>query len=315
MTLRQIGQLVLMSALWGAVFLLIKYALVDFSPVEVAFFQAAIGAVGLFAIVLYEGGRARAMMGDILRRPLPAVLLGLLAIAAPFILISVGEISVPSGLAGVLLSSTPMFVAVFALRFDRSAEINRVQAVGLIVGLVGVALVVGLQSVSSVSQLLGVLAILGAAASGAISSFVVKLQYRDKNVPPSTTTLFSLGVGAMLVAPFAAFAASGDPPGARAIIAVIVLGLFCTALTFMLYYQLIAEVGEDRAALGNYLTPIFALFYGVILLSEPLTIAAILGLALIIVGAEITLRGDSANRRAGAKAIAHEYRSHPPFHT
>jgi drug/metabolite transporter (DMT)-like permease len=83
---------------------------------------------------------------------------------------------------------------------------------------------------------------------------------------------------------------------------VIVLGLLCTAVTFMLYYQLIAEAGEERAALGNYLTPIFALFYGVILL------------ALIIVGAEITLRGDSA-KRAGGKAKVHEYRPHPPFHT
>jgi drug/metabolite transporter (DMT)-like permease len=186
-------------------------------------------------------------------------MLGLLALAAPFILISLGETSVPSGLAGVLVSSTPMFVAVFALRFDRSAEINRVQAVGLIVGLVGVALVVGLQSVSSAGQLLGALAILGAAASGAVSSFVVKLQYRDKNVPPSTTTLFYSGVGAVIVAPFAAITASNHTPGARAIVAVIVLGLFCTALTFMLYYQLIAEVGEERAALGNNITPIFAL--------------------------------------------------------
>ncbi len=181
--------------------MLIKYALEDFSPVEVAFFQAAIGAVGLLAIVLIEGGRARAAMWDILRRPLPAILLGALAIATPFILIALGELSVPSGLAGVLLSSLPMFVAFFAPFLDRSAEVNRVQAVGLVVGLVGVALVVGLQAVGSLGQLLGALAILGAAASGAVSSFVVKLQYRDRGVPPSTTTLFALGVGAVLVAP------------------------------------------------------------------------------------------------------------------
>jgi len=185
---------------------------------------------------------------------------------------------------------------------------------GLIVGLVGVALIVGLQSVSSAGQLLGALAILGAAASGAISGFVVKLQYRDKNVAPSTTTLFSLSVGAVLVAPFAVITASRDAPGARAIVAVILLGLLCTALTFMLYYRLIAEVGEERAALGNYLTPIFALIYGVVLLGAPLTLVEILGLVLIIVGAEITLRGDSA-KRAGGKAKAHEYRPHPPFHT
>jgi drug/metabolite transporter (DMT)-like permease len=293
--------------------MLIKYALDDFSPVEVAFFQAAIGALGLLVIVLVEGREARAAIKDIVRRPLQAILLGALAIAAPFILISTGELSVPSGLAGVLLSSTPMFVAFFARFLDRSAEINHVQALGLIVGLVGVALVVGVQAVGSLGPLLGALAILGAAASGAISSFVVKLQYRDKNIPPSTTTLFSLSVGAVLVAPFAVITASGKAPGARAVIAVIVLGLACTALTFMLYYSLIDQIGEERAALGNYLTPIFALFYGVILLGEQLTIDEIIGLALIIVGAEITLRGDSA-KRAGGIAKAHEYRAHPPFH-
>jgi drug/metabolite transporter (DMT)-like permease len=253
------------------------------------------------------------MLRDILRRPLPALVLGALGIAAPFILISTGELSIPSGLAGVLLSSMPMFVAFFAPFLDRSAEINRIQALGLMVGLVGVALVVGVQAVSSLGQLLGAVAVLGAAASGAISNFVVKLQYRDKNVPPTTTTFFSLSVGAVLVAPFAFLTASGDAPGARAIIAVIVLGLACTAMTYLLYYQLIAEVGEERAALGNYLTPIFALFYGVVLLGEQLTLDEIIGLALIIVGAEITLRGDSA-KRAGGKAKAHEYRTHPPFH-
>ena len=274
------------------------------------FFQAAIGALGLLGIVYVEGGRAWAALGDIVRRPLPAILLGTLAIAAPFLLISLGELVVPSVLAGVLVSSTPMFVALFALRLDPSAEINRRQALGLVVGIFGVALVVGLQAVGTLGQLLGALAILGAAASGGLSSFVVKLQYQDKGVPASTTTLFSLSVGSVLTLPVAIITAERHVPGARA---VIVLGLVCTALAFTLYYSLIAQVGEERAAIGNYLTPIFALFYGVVLLGEHLTIAAVVGLALIIVGAEITLRGDSA-RRAGGKATAHQYRPHPPFH-
>jgi len=293
--------------------MLVKYALEDFSPVEVAFLQAAIGAVGVLAIVLVEGGRARQALGDIARRPLTALLLGALAIAAPFLLIALGELSVPSGLAGVLISSTPMFVALFAPALDRSATVNRRQVIGLVVGLLGVALVVGIQSVSSLGQFLGAIAILGAAACGALSSFVVKLQYRDKGVPPSTTSLFSLAVGAALTLPVALVTADREVPGVRAVIAVIVLGLVCTALTFMLYYSLIAQVGEERAALGNYLTPIFALVYGVVLLGERITIPAIVGLALIIGGAEITLRGDSA-KRAGGEAKAHEYRAHPPFH-
>jgi drug/metabolite transporter (DMT)-like permease len=312
MTLRQIGQLVLMAALWGAVFMLIKYALVDFSAVEVAFFQAAIGSVGLFVIVLFEGGRARATLGDIVRRPGWALLLGALAIAAPFMLISIGELKVPSGLAGVLLSSLPMFIALFSLRLDPSAKINRRQAVGLVIGLLGVALVVGFQSVGSLGQLLGALAVLGAAASGALSSFVVKLRYKDKGVPASTTSFFSLAVGAVLTLPVAFITAPREAPGTRAVVVVLTLGLVCTAVSYALYYSLIDQIGEERAAIGNYLIPVFALVYGVLILGEHLTISEVVGLALIITGAEITLRGAGARGRGGvAKA---QLRAHPPFH-
>jgi hypothetical protein len=92
MTLRQIVKLVLLSAIWGSMFLLVKYALTAFSPTEVAFFQATIGAIGLFVIVNVQGGAARAKLGDIVHRPGPALLLGVLAIAAPFMLITLGEL-------------------------------------------------------------------------------------------------------------------------------------------------------------------------------------------------------------------------------
>ena len=312
MTPRQIGLLVLLSALWGGVFLLVKYALMDFSAVEVAFFQALIGALGLFGIVIFQGGAARAKLGDILRRPAQALLLGALAIATPFMLIALGELTVPSGLAGVLVSTTPMFVALFAPWIDPAMEINRRQGAGLAVGLLGVALVVGAHFIGSLGQLVGALALLGAAASGALSGFVVKLQYKDKGVPASTTSFFALSVGALLTLPVAVITAPRELPGTRAVLAVVALGLLCTAVAFMLYYRLIDHIGEERASLSNYLTPAFALLYGVLLLSESLTIWAILGLVLIISGAEITLRG--AGDRSSRREARTRYRAHPPFH-
>ena len=312
MTPRQIGLLVLLSALWGGVFLLVKYALMDFSAVEVAFFQALIGALGLFGIVIFQGGAARAKLGDILRRPAQALLLGALAIATPFMLIALGELTVPSGLAGVLVSTTPMFVALFAPWIDPAMEINRRQGAGLAVGLLGVALVVGAHFIGSLGQLVGALALLGAAASGALSGFVVKLQYKDKGVPASTTSFFALSVGALLTLPVAAITAPRELPGTRAVLAVVALGLLCTAVAFMLYYRLIDHIGEERASLSNYLTPAFALLYGVLLLSESLTFWAIIGLVLIISGAEITLRG--AGDRSSRREVRTRYRAHPPFH-
>jgi drug/metabolite transporter (DMT)-like permease len=301
-----------LSALWGGVFLLVKYALMDFSAVEVAFFQALIGALGLFGIVIFQGGAARAKLGDILRRPAQALLLGALAIATPFMLIALGELTVPSGLAGVLVSTTPMFVALFAPWIDPAMEINRRQGAGLAVGLLGVALVVGAHFIGSLGQLVGALALLGAAASGALSGFVVKLQYKDKGVPASTTSFFALSVGALLTLPVAVITAPRELPGTRAVLAVVALGLLCTAVAFMLYYRLIDHIGEERASLSNYLTPAFALLYGVLLLSESLTIWAIIGLVLIISGAEITLRG--AGDRSSRREVRTRYRAHPPFH-
>jgi drug/metabolite transporter (DMT)-like permease len=293
-------------------FLLVKYALMDFSAVEVAFFQAVIGTFGLFVIVNVQGGEARAKLGDILRRPRPALLLGALAIAAPFILIALGELIVPSGLAGVLASMAPMFIALFAPLLDPSMKINRRQVAGLVVGLLGVGLVVGVHLIGSLGQFLGALALLGAAASGALSSFVVKLQYKDKGIPASTTSFFALAVASVLTLPVAVVTAPRELPGVRAVLAVIVLGLGCTALAYMLYYRLIDNVGEERAALANYLTPAFALFYGVLLLGEALTVWAVIGLILIIAGAEVTLRG--AGRQGSGSDLRSHYRIHPPFH-
>lgn len=293
-------------------FLLVKYALVDFSPAVVAFFQALVGTIGLFAVVSIEGGEARAKLGDILHRPGPALLLGTLAIAAPFMLITFGELTVRSGLAGVLASTAPMFFALFAPLIHPSVEVNRRQGAGIVVGLLGVALVVGVHSIHTLGQFVGALALLGAAASGALSFFVVRLLYKNKGVPASTTSLFALGVGSLLTLPVAVFTAPRELPGLRAVLAVIALGLACTALAYMLYYSLIDQVGGERAALANYLTPAFALFYGALLLGEPITFWAIVGLVLIVVGAEITLRGASSRRPEGD--LKSHYQIHPPLH-
>jgi len=121
-------------------------------------------------------------------------------------------------------------------------------------------------------QLIAALALVGAAASGALSSFVVELWYKDKGIPASTTSLFALSVGAMLTLPAAVVTASRELPGVTAVLAVLTLGLLCTALAYMLYYRLVDRIGGERASLANYLTPAFALLCGVLLLGETLTI-------------------------------------------
>jgi drug/metabolite transporter (DMT)-like permease len=285
---RHAALLAALAAIWGASYLLIKYALEGFSPAEIVFLRVALAATVLIAVIRWQGRATWAALRDAPKRPKLALLLGFTAIAAPFLLITFGEKAVPSGLTAVLISPASLFVAAFAPFLDRSEAIDRAQAGGLAIGLVGVALLVGLETVHSLSQFLGALAILGASALYALSSFVVKGPFRG--VPAITASAISCAVGAVCTLPVAAATGHSGAPGTRAILAVVALGVVGTALAFVIFYRLIAELGAGRASLVSYLAPGVALIYGATLLDEHVGWAAITGLALILGGVAVAGR-------------------------
>ena len=289
---RHAGLLAALASVWGGSYLLIKYALQDVEPGVIVFARTALAAVVLYAIIRARGGAARAALADGRRRPWMALWLGLVAVAAPFTLISFGELEVPSGLTAVLIAPTSLFVALFALGLDRSQGIDGRQAAGLVVGLGGVALLVGVESVQSSGQLLGALAMLGATACYGLATFTVRGAYGD--VPTITSSFFSVTAAALLTAPLGLATLPAEMPGARAIASVVVLGVLGTAAAFVVYYKLIAEIGGARAGLVSYLTPPIALFYGALLLDEEITLAALAGLALILGGVFLASSGRSA---------------------
>ncbi len=295
MSPRHAGLLGALAAIWGGSYLLIKYALEDLSAPMIVWGRAAIAAVVLLAALRLTGGApAVAGVGRELRaRPRGALLLGVLAVALPFMLITLGELEVPSGLTAVLISPASLFVAAFAPFIDPSERIDRRQAMGMLMGLGGVALVVGVESVQSVGELLGALAMLGAAACYALSSFVVKRRYG--HLAAMQTSAVSITVTTVVLAPLALATLPSELPGLRATASVVALGAVGTALAFVIFYKLINEVGAGRASLVSYLAPGVALFYGALLLDEAVTPAAIAGLVLILAGVYIASR-----RRASA---------------
>jgi drug/metabolite transporter (DMT)-like permease len=123
---------------------------------------------------------------------------------------------------------------------------------------------------------------IGAAACYALGGFVVKRRYG--RLTSMQTSFVSLSVAATLTLPVAIATAPSDAPGARAAIALLTLGAVGTALAFVIFYKLIAEVGAGRASLVSYLAPGVALFYGAIFRDEPITVAAVVGLVLILGG-------------------------------
>jgi drug/metabolite transporter (DMT)-like permease len=221
------------------------------------------------------------------------VLLGAVAVAIPFTLITLGELEVPSGLTAVLISPASLFVAMFAPFIDASERVDRRQAIGMVMGLGGVALVVGVESVQTLGEFLGALAMVGAAICYALSSFVVKGSYG--HLSPMQTSAISVTMASLLTLPAAVATAPSEMPDLRAILAVLALGVVGTAMAFVIFYILISEVGAGRASLVSYLAPGVALIYGAVLLDEKITLVAVVGLVLILAGVALASR-----RRGGA---------------
>jgi drug/metabolite transporter (DMT)-like permease len=295
MTPRQIGLLAALASIWGGSYLLIKYALEGFDAPVIVFARTLLAALVLFAALKVTAGPSapREALAEVRARPRRAVLLGAVAVAIPFTLITLGELEVPSGLTAVLISPASLFVAMFAPFIDASERVDRRQAIGMVMGLGGVALVVGVESVQTLGEFLGALAMVGAAICYALSSFVVKGSYG--HLSPMQTSAISVTMASLLTLPAAVATAPSEMPDLRAILAVLALGVVGTAMAFVIFYILISEVGAGRASLVSYLAPGVALIYGAVLLDEKITLVAVVGLVLILAGVALASR-----RRGGA---------------
>lgn len=210
-------------------------------------------------------------------------------IVVPFSLIAFGEQHVSSSLTAILVSTVPLFAALIAVRFNRAERPTPVRVVGLVAGFGGVVALVGIDVAGSSSELLGAAAILVSAFGYAVGATLVKL--RLTALDPRATMGASLAMAAVLLAPYAALDRPRAVPGAGAIACVVVLGLVCTALAFVVYTILIGEAGTTRATVITYVNPVVAVGLGVSLLGEQLGPGAIAGLLLILAGSWLSTDG------------------------
>src|SRR3954452_919577 len=273
------------SLLWGVVYLLIKVAGEELSAATLTFYRAVLAAGVLLPIAARRGVRGA------LRKRLGAIaILAVLDVAAPFVLVAVGERAVPSSLAGMLIATVPILVAVLALRYDASERVGGTRVIGLLVGIVGVGLVLGVQVAGDTDALIGSGMVLLAGLLYAIASLYYKREFAGEDALGVTTWVFVLSAG-MLAVP-AAVTAPSSVPGVGTIAAVVALGVFCTAAVFVLWYSLIAEIGAGRATVVTYVNPAIAVVLGALLLDEPLSGGGIAGLLLIVAGSWLSPGGN-----------------------
>jgi drug/metabolite transporter (DMT)-like permease len=274
------------SVLWGIPYLFIKVAVdAGVPPGFVAFARVALAAVVLLALAR----RARVLAG-LRGRTRWLVLYALVEVVIPFPLIAAGEQRISSSLAAILIAMVPLLVALLALRFYAAERVSGRRLFGLLVGFSGVVALVGVDVAGSSSELVGAGAVALAACGYAAGSMILKARLAD--LDPRATMGVSLAIAAAALLPLAL----ADPPRSAAltgdaVMAIVGLGLLCTAIAFVLMATLVAEVGPGRALVITYVNPVVATGLGVAILGERPGAGAIAGLLLILAGSWLSTDG------------------------
>jgi drug/metabolite transporter (DMT)-like permease len=275
---RPIVMLTLLALIWGASFMLIKIADRELTPATLILGRLGSAALLLAAIAFVRLG-PRETFEQIRGAWRWLVVIGLVNTALPFWLLSWGEKRLDSGLASIIQGAVPIFNALLAFAFFREARVVGIRLVGLGIGFVGVALLVGAQPHG---KLLAALAVVAMALCYAIGTLLAGRYLRG--TPPLVVALASTVVSTLAVLPVGVIQAPSRVWHGETIVAILVLGLVGTAIAYLLFFALIQRAGANYATLVTYLVPPIALAYGAIFLGESFGATAFAALALILAG-------------------------------
>jgi drug/metabolite transporter (DMT)-like permease len=276
-----------MCVIWGVPYLLLKVAVEDLSPSVVVCARTGLAALILVPIALARGQfRGLGAVWPWL------VLYTAVEIGGPFLLLGYAETRLSSSLTGLLTAAVPIIGAVLAKLTGAREPLGRRRVAGLLLGVVGVAALVGLDVGRGSAPAL--LAMAGVAAGYAIGPMILVRKLSDR--PGLGVVAASLLLAALGYLPAAVVQAPAHWPSGRVLAAIGGLAVLCTAIAFLVFFQLIAEVGPARATVITYVNPAVALLLGVLVLDERLTWATVLGFALVLAGSVLATSGPSGAR-------------------
>ncbi|MEZ5931576.1 MAG: DMT family transporter [Alphaproteobacteria bacterium] len=273
--------LVLLSILWGGSFFFAEVALRELPPLTIVFGRVGIAAIALHMLVLLTGQRMPASLslwGSFL-------VMGTLNNLIPFSLIVWGQIQITSGLASILNATTPLFAVIVAhaLTADEKLTLNRFA--GVVIGFAGAVLMIGPSALQGLgAQAFAQLAVLTAALT---YSFAGLYGRRFKGLPPIVVACGQVTCSTFLLIPLVLLVDEPfaiDPPGTATILALLAIGIFSTALAYILYFKILTLAGATNLMLVTFLIPVSALLLGSLFLGEIVTPAQLAGMVLIGAG-------------------------------
>jgi drug/metabolite transporter (DMT)-like permease len=292
--------LLLLASVWGASYLFIKVA-VDggFEPGPLMCARAAIGASILIGYLVRTMGRARAV-AELRASWRQWSVIGLIGTAIPFWLVAWGETHVDSGIAAVAQSTVPLFTVLLGLRFLPHEPLKRGRLLGLVLGLVGVAVLAGGHPGGGWWSVAGTLAVVLSSIAYACGGIIGQRSVR--NTPGPVLATGAMISAAVSLVPLALVEAPASSPDGGALLSLLALAVLGTAFAQLVMYRLINLVGARRMSLVTYLMPGFALVYGALLLNEPVTAPVLAGLGLILAGVALGSGTIGAARREPVEA-------------
>ena len=277
--------LLLLAAIWGSSYLFIKVAVRDVAPAAMVELRLLLAVPILIAYLGAQVGWRRVLpeLRSVWR---VGLVLGLVNAALPFTLIAWGEQHVDSGVAAIANATVPIFVVLLALHFQPENRVSRLQAAGIGLGFLGVAVLAGFNPTGGWLAALGTLAVVLSSVSYASANlYAGKRVGRVASGP--TLAAASMLAALVLLAPLALLRLPAATPSPQALASIAALGIGGTALAQIVFYRMLRLYGSARSSLVAYLLPVTALIYGAVLLGEPVTAATLAGLLLILVGVAI----------------------------
>jgi drug/metabolite transporter (DMT)-like permease len=282
MQTRDVGELILLSVLWGAAYLFMRAAVPAFGPAPLIALRMAIAVAVLLPLLLWRGG-----IGQLRSHPIALVVIAVPFTALPFLLLGFAAQHLTAGLLAVLNATAPLFAALLAHFFYRE-PLGGWRSAGLVLGFAGVALLTaGSVSLKSSSGLLAVAAVLFTSALWSVGANFARRRFGG--VDNLALTVGSLGLASLATTPLAIVTWPAEAPPLRAWIEIAFLGVASSGLGFLLYYRLLRRIGAVRAMSVTFLNPVVALVAGALYLGELLTLQTLAGAAGVLAGTALSL--------------------------
>lgn len=279
MKTRDLTDLLLLAALWGASFLFMRMGAHEFGPTALAFVRVLVASVALLPLLLMH------RLGAELLSQWPRVLaMGTINSALPFWLYSFASLSITAGLASVFNAATPLFGAVIAWLW-LSDRPTRTRWLGIAIGFAGVTYLAWDKASFKPGAASAGWAVVACVAATVLYGFGASFakRYLGGIAPLTVATGSQVGAALVLLVP-AIVAWPGANPSLQSWVAVLLLGALCTGIAYILYFRLIRNIGASKATTVTFLIPLFAVLWGGVFLGEQLTLTMGLGCAIIVVG-------------------------------